>query len=172
MAWKGVDGDSSIWWARREAGVWSSQRNVVGVGTSDSPALAEVGGRLYMFWKGVGDDPRIYYSSRSEADPAWQPQRNLVYAETESGGGVFVQVGTSAGPSLAVSGTRLLVAWKGAADDQGIYFSFFDGTEFTGQIGMEGVGTSQGPAICELDGTLHMVWKGVEGDNSMWWSRL
>ncbi|MFI5530266.1 matrixin family metalloprotease [Kitasatospora sp. NPDC051853] len=172
LAWKGVRGDSSIWFSHFRSGVWAPQRNVNGVGTSDSPALAEFQGRLFMFWKGIDDDPRIYFSSIGDGEQDWRDQRNLVYTVALASGNRTVQVGTSAGPSVAVDGARLAVAWKGAEDDQGIYFSFFDGTAFTGQINMGSVGTSRGPAVGEVDGTLHMVWKGIEEDNSMWWSRL
>ncbi|MFD8320425.1 matrixin family metalloprotease [Kitasatospora purpeofusca] len=172
MAWKGDEGDSSIWWSRLVSGHWASQRSVNGVGTSNSPALAPFQGRLYMFWKGLKGDSRIYYSSISDSDPIWQPQRNLMYADTEAGGGQFVPVGTSEGPSVAADGGRLAVAWKGAGTDPGLYFSFFDGSEFTGQIRMDHAGTSQGPAVAEADGILFAAWKGIEGDDSMWWSKL
>jgi hypothetical protein len=170
MAWKGIEGDSGIYWSRHDATGWESQEKVLGVGTSDSPALVFFNNRLYMFWKGVEDDAHIYYTWRDDINPIWRPQQAVFYAETETGGGVPVFVGTSHGPSVTVDGSRIMLAWKGVEGDPGIYFSLFDGNEFTGQIRVSGVGTSQGPAVYGFDGTLHMAWKGVENDNGIWWT--
>jgi hypothetical protein len=60
---------------------------------------------------------------------------------------------------LVVGGFPITIAWKGAQDDQAIYFSLFDGNEFTGQIAISGVGTSEGPAVCRLSVSTH----GMEG---------
>jgi hypothetical protein len=39
-AWKGVDGDSAIWWSQGDEGItWTPQQPVPGVGTSHGPAL-------------------------------------------------------------------------------------------------------------------------------------
>jgi hypothetical protein len=172
MAWKGVQGDQGIYWSTRSATGWEPQENVRGVGTTGSPVLVVLRDRLYMFWKGIEGDSKVYYSWRSPADPIWHPQRIVAYADTVTAGGVFREIGTSHGPSATVDGDRILLAWKGAGDDKGLYFSLFDGDQFTGQIRMDGAGTTQGPAVCNFRGTTHMAWKGVEDDNVIYWSAL
>jgi hypothetical protein len=62
MAWKGVPGDSGIWFAPFENDEWSGQINVAGVGTSAGPALTTFNGRLYMAWKGIPGDSGLYFS--------------------------------------------------------------------------------------------------------------
>ena len=65
-----------------------------------------------------------------------------------------------------------MLAWKGTEDDSNIWFSLYDGNQFTGQIAVAGVGTSEGPCICNFQGFTHMTWKGIEGDNGIYWSKL
>ncbi|MFE1871807.1 matrixin family metalloprotease, partial [Streptomyces sp. NPDC059496] len=172
MAWQGIPGDDGIYWSRFTAGEWQPQQIVRDVGTSSGPSLVAFQDRLYSFWKGIEGDSNIYYSWFDNANPIWRPQQVVWYADTEVEGGVPVNVGTSDGPSATVHGDRILLAWKGIEGDSGIYFSFFDGKEFTGQIRVRGVGTSRGPAVCTFNGTAHMAWQGVEGDDGIYWSRL
>ena len=56
-------------------------------------------------------------------------------------------VATSYGPSLAVFRNCLYAAWKGADDDQGIYWSSFDGMSWTAQSQMLNRASSHGPAL-------------------------
>ena len=67
-AWQGAVGDDGIWYDVLGNDVlngvtvpeWSSQTNVPGIGTSDSPALAFFNGALHMAWKGVKNDTGIW----------------------------------------------------------------------------------------------------------------
>lgn len=173
MAWKGIRGDQGIYWSTLNPGGWAPQQNIRGVGTSASPALVAFRNRLYMFWKGVEGDQQVYYSWLDDGRGAiWQPQRVVAYADNETSGGVWSNIGGTHGPSATVRGDRILLAWKGVEGDQGIYFSLFDGNEFTGQIRVNGVGTTQGPGVCTVGSFTHMAWKGVEGDNTIYWSTL
>ena len=42
---------------------FSGQTNVVNVGSSSGPALADLNGKLYLAWTGVPGDTRLYFSS-------------------------------------------------------------------------------------------------------------
>ena len=173
MAWKGIEDDQGIYWSRLAATGWEPQRRVDGVGTTHSPTLVVFQDRLFMFWKGVEDDSRVYFSSLGrEPDAAWQPQKNVTYPVNNASGLIFASIGTSRGPSATQHGNRIMLAWKGAQEDQAIYFSLFDGNEFTGQIAISGVGTSEGPAVCRLGGTTYMAWKGVEDDSVIYVSTI
>lgn len=117
---------------------------------------------LYMAWKGMDNDPGIYWSHFDGAQ--WAPQRQV------SG------VGTSFGPALSVhSSDALLMVWKGAGSDESIYFSRFDGANWLPQRRFHGVGTSiatsSGPALSPDEvgtGAGYMAWKGAGGDNSIY----
>ena len=173
MVWKGVSGDSGLYWSRFDGANWSPQANVRGVGTSDGPALVVYQDRLHMFWKGVSGDSNAYHSSLDGGEGAlWQAQRRISYEDAEAGGIVPRDIGTTHGLSATVRGDRVLLAWKGVSGDSGIYFSLFDGQSFTGQIRVAGVGTSQGPTVCDFGGLTHMAWKGIEGDGNIYWSQL
>ncbi|MFD3442784.1 matrixin family metalloprotease [Streptomyces sp. NPDC058685] len=170
MAWKGIGDDPGIYWSQLTGAAWEPQVRVAGVGTTDSPTLVTFLNRLYMFWKGVEDDSHIYYTWQDDLNPIWRPQQAVTYAETATEGGVPVFVGTTHGPSAIIHGNRILLAWKGIESDPGIYYSYFDGSEFTGQVRVNGAGTSQGPGVYSFGGMAHMAWKGVEGDSSIWWT--
>lgn len=63
LAWKGVPGDSSLWFAPFQDGEWFGQISMKDAGTSSGPAIAELDGRLYIVWKGIEDDSGLYWSS-------------------------------------------------------------------------------------------------------------
>jgi hypothetical protein len=172
LAWKGVGDDHGIYWSRLTPGGWEPQKVVRGVGTDHSPALVAFQGRLFMFWKGI-DESRVYFTSRAgDAAAIWGPQQLVQYADIEVNGTVLVPIGSSRGPSVTPHRDQVLLTWKGIEGDQGIYFSFFDGNEFTGQIRVADVGTSEGPGACRIGSFTHMAWKGVEDDNVIYWSTL
>jgi hypothetical protein len=170
MAWKGVDDDQGIYWSSLGASGWEPQQNVTDVGTSHAPALAVFQNRLYLFWRGIEGDDNVYYSWLDSGSSKWRPQQNVAYVDPQSGGAA--SIGCSHGPSATQHGTRLLLAWKGVEDDTSIYFSLFDGSEFTPQSTVSGVGTSQGPGLCGFGGITHMAWRGAEGDNGIYWSTM
>ncbi len=74
-------------------------------------------------------------------------------------------VGTGASPALAACGSQLAVAWRGAGDDQNIWFSVSsDGVHWRAQERVPLAATSSHPSLA-WDGTrLWMAWKGIDGD--------
>jgi hypothetical protein len=71
---------------------------------------------------------------------------------------------------LTVFENRLFAAWKGVHDDQGIYWSSFNGNSWAGQEKINGVGTSQGPSLAVFESRLFAAWKGVHDDQGIYWS--
>ena len=167
MVWKGARNDQGIYHSTSDPTLalgWTPQERSP-FGTTDSPALAEVGPPqetgLLMVWKGIQDDQTLYWS-RSLRDGGWEPQRRLT------------DRGSNAGPAVAAVGNTAMMAWRGAGGDHGIYTSTWDGLEtWTPQVGpLAGAGTSGTPALAVLNGRVYMFWKGVEPDHTVWWSVL
>ncbi|HXI71878.1 MAG TPA: matrixin family metalloprotease [Verrucomicrobiae bacterium] len=164
MAWKGVSGDSGIYWSQFTGSGWLPQEQIQGVGSSHGPCLTQyntsAGGvpstGLFMAWKGVSGDSGIYYSRRQYSN--WDPQRPV------NG------VGTSARPALAEFNGKMYMAWKGVSSDQGIYWSAFDGSNWQAQQNIRGVGTSSGPALLAVGNRLYMFWKGIDGDSHIYYN--
>src|SRR5215472_3870185 len=142
--------------------VWEPQQKIAGVGTSSSPSLAVFGDQHYAAWKGVGNDPGIYWSSFD--GNAWAAQQKIA------------GVGTSGSPTLAVFGDQLYAAWKGFRNDPGIYWSSFygnacfDGNAWADQQRIQGVGTSGSPSLAVFENQLYAAWKGVGKDPGIYWS--
>jgi kumamolisin len=120
------------------------------------PALATLNNKLYMAWKGIERDDRIFYTSFNGSN--WAPQQ------------LIPNIATSSGVALAEFNGKLYMAWKGMEDDQGIYWSEFNGSNWAPQQQVANVGTSTGPRLAVFQGKLYMAWKGLEGDQRLWWS--
>jgi kumamolisin len=120
------------------------------------PGLALFGNKLYMAWKGIEHDQRIWFSSYNGA--GWAPQQSVA------------GIATSCGPSLAVFNGKLYMAWKGMNADEGIWWSSFNGSAWAPQQLVSGVATSTGPALAVFNGKLYMSWKGMLSDERIWWS--
>ncbi len=182
MAWKGAGNDAGIWFSTYEGNGggtgWAPQKPVLGVGTSAAPALAVYNGLLYMAWKGAGDDTGIWFTTGVQADGSinWARQLNVTFFDSQ-GTQQWIPVGTSDRPSLTVYNGQLYMAWKGAGDDEGIWWTSFQSFEGNvpgappgglGQAQVPGVGTTNGPALAAYNGLLYLAWKGAGDDTGIW----
>ncbi len=121
-------------------------------------ALETFNGKLYMVWKGMERDDRVFYSSFD--GNSWQPQKQVP------------GIGSSTGVALAVFQNKLYMAWKGILGDEGIYYTYFDGVNWAPQKLVSGVGTSVGPRLAVLGNNLFMAWKGLEGDQRIFFNQF
>ena len=163
MAWKGIEGDSSIFYSSSTDGThWSDQKIIEGVGTSDTPSLAWDGTLLWMAWVGVPGDSALYYATTNDPT-SWPPNPGLPISN----------VGSSNGPSIAMVPEPMLI-WKGFDDDSTIYFSIFNAGNnppWFEQTPVGGVGTSDRPALVrDISGDPLMVWKGIVDDSNLYFS--
>jgi hypothetical protein len=113
VVWKGRS-DDGLYWSYLSGGKWSPQTYLKS-GTSAGPALAVDGNEvLWAAWKGANADAGIYYKRLlSPTTMQWSDQVNRYFA------------GTSAAPYLASTSkgpTGLMLVWKGAGSDPGIYY--------------------------------------------------
>jgi kumamolisin len=120
------------------------------------PGLAVFNNRLYMAWKGIEHDQRIFWSSFDGAH--WTSQQSVP------------NVATSSGVSLAVFNGKLYMAWKGMNADEGLWWSSFNGSSWAPQQEVPGVASSTGPSLAVFNGKLFMAWKGMVSDQGIWWS--
>lgn len=120
------------------------------------PALAIFNGKLYMAWKGIECDDRIFWSVFNGL--SWTPQQTVP------------GIGSGSGVSLAVFNNQLYMAWRGLGADQRIFWSSFNGIQWSAQQVAPGLGTSTGPRIAAFKNALYMAWKGAEGDQRLFWS--
>jgi hypothetical protein len=174
LAWKGRSSDTAIYWSEfnQATNQWASQQQIRGAGTSDGPALAELDGQLFMFWKGVPGDENIWFSLLDLANPIWKPQRRVEYVDNKASGGISIAIASTQGPSASRRGDAIILAWKGAGDDQTLWTSFFQDGEFSGQIQVPGTSSSIGPSVAQFSGRTFMSWKGRDNDQSIWWTTL
>ncbi len=134
---------------------WDTVRNVPGGGTSTGPSVAFFRNAVHMVWKGIEGDFGIYHTVFAGGLP--QPPKGVP------------GVGTRTRPAVAVYRDRLCMAWRGI-DDQDIWFSRYDGSNWTPQARVPGVGTSASPALAVVDDRLVMVWKGTGTHEDVWFS--
>ena len=108
-------------------------------------------------WKGVGNDQNIYFGWGGDSDQYKLNDR-----------------GTSTGPVL-VNYFGTLMVWKGAFNDQQIWYSrqtHIDGVSWDMQRAVPGVGTSSGPSIAVFRNKLYMAWKGIFDDQGIYFTAL
>ncbi len=122
-------------------------------GSKSGPHLINHRSSVYAFWRGVGSDAGIYYSSFDGS--TWQPQRKIP------------NVGSSEKPVIISKDQRLYMVWKGVGRDGGIYMTYSNDHGFTWQPQKKlngssggGIGTNRTPAIAFWNSRLYVVWKG------------
>ncbi len=109
-----------------EVSIVTTQKRIKGVGTSGRPAAANLGDSIYLAWKGVADDPGVYWATFDGNN--WSAQATI--------GGHF---GTAVGPAVAVLNDQVHMAFRGVAqigdqlvDDQRIYEGQLHGDNYWG----------------------------------------
>jgi Matrixin len=180
MAWRGIDNDDAIYWSSLDGDIWSPQKPIPGFGSLHGPTLTTGFSRtrpdgvpvsgLFMAWDGVPGDDAIYFAQN--LDPAFSDWTNQQRIDG---------VGTSDRPALALFyqlinrddrelKPRMHMAWKGIPGDNSIYWSSFDGNNWSPQVQIRGRGTSHGPALAVLGNKLYMFWKGIEDDSNVYYA--
>ena len=126
------------------------------LGIAYPPALATFNNQLFMAWKGLEFDERLFFSSYNGTSWAAQQQIPGVWSST--------------GPALAVFQNKLYMAWKGMGNDQSMWWTSFNGATWAAQQQIPGVASSTGPRLAVFNNTLYMAWKGMEDDQRLWWT--
>jgi hypothetical protein len=135
-------------------------KNVTTLTSSTGPALASHGGKLFLAWKGSGND-------------------NLNLALSADDGGSFVGTRTfpdtsSHSPAIASHEGRLFYAWKGSGNEQLNVARVILIGNTSGASGIESLEnkvvltdfSTQPPALGSHLGQLFVAWKG-EGDDNL-----
>jgi hypothetical protein len=95
----------------------------------------------------------------------WQVQQRIAYNTVEAEGIGSESIGTSAQLAATTRGDTIVLAWKGAREDKGIYFSRLRNGEWSGQINIPNIGSATGPALANFNGRLELAWRGDNDTN-------
>jgi hypothetical protein len=166
VAWKG-SGNDNVNVAKAQAttllgidGVEGvEEKAVLGETTDRSPTLASHNGRVFLAWRGSGND-----------------QLNLAFSD--DGGRTFKGTRTLSdssdhAPALASHAGRLLLAWTGRGNDKLNVAKVVLFANTAGGFGIEGLEdkvvldetSSDAPALASNQGRLFLAWKGSGNDN-------
>lgn len=135
---------------------WTNIQALTDYGSTHTPAIAATqGGKLILYWKGIKEDEKIWYS-QSENGIDWSYQVTLPNAFSTNSPFLLNtwQSGTVGRP--------LIIGWKGAGKETKIYYT---GTYNDNINSIEGAGTSTSPAMSffTVEGgsgtTLYAAWK-------------
>lgn len=146
MVWKAAGSDQTIWYSEVDPFYvtlpgkiqqenylhWNKPKQISGMMSSYRPALAVYGDKLFMAWKGKGNEHQLWFRTATAKTMNNFPLiRKLDWTEqsrvfpTDSG------MGSTHGPALAVVDNKLIMVWKGKitgqTDDPKIWFSKYDG---------------------------------------------
>ena len=136
MAWKGI-GETNLWVSRSDHGVnWTPQARVFGAASTDGPALAWDGSKLWMAFTGIAGDNNLYWTacSDSSADFAQAFSKVLPVPDT----------GSSIGPAMTIFNGWPLLVWRGIGGDTGLYYSTYGPGGWAAQNLVGGVGSTTG----------------------------
>jgi len=120
------------------------------------PALLVFNSKLYMVWKGMERDDRVFFSSFDGT--SWVAQQQVP------------GIGSSTGVAAALFGNKLFAAWKGVLGDERIFYTSFNGASWAPQTQVPGVATSTGPRVAVFNNKVYMAWKGAMGDQRIFWT--
>ena len=132
----------------------SVRKTVLGDTSPVSPSIASLNGRLYIAWKGDGNDHlNVMYSSDNGANFG----NKLVSGET-----------SPQAPSLCVHNNNLYIAWKGDGNDNlNVAIVNQAGNAITGFSNKVTLGDTSPltPVLASLNGRLYIAWRGDGNDN-------
>jgi hypothetical protein len=155
LAWKGA-GNDNLNLTLSSDGSSFGGKHTFEDSSDRGPALAEHGGRLFMAWKGSGNENL-------------NVARIQLWSDSQGGFGVegidqkvTLDDTTEQSPGLATAADRLLLAWKGAGNDQlNAIYSEDGGGSFVGKVTYDDA-SDMGPALA-AGGAIG--WKGSGNEN-------
>jgi hypothetical protein len=165
LAGRGVFQDESLGWSFfDETGVVGGE----GLGdraTAARPALAWFKDKLYMAWRGPGNDQDLFWATLKlqigQPQP-WSSQR-----------GPLDKRASLTGPALMAFHGTLYMAWRGAGDDRRLFWATFDEDAQNWnpqqQVG-ENFASSFGPALAVFQDRMYMAWNGAKDDQNLYWT--
>jgi hypothetical protein len=168
VIYKGFGSDTGIYVANSpdsnlsNGGAWRLTRMNPAINTSATPGAVSFAGGLYVFYKGSGDDSRIYLA---------QPEGGNILA----GGFWNAQplnpaINTSTAPEAAVFNNTLYMFYKGAGGDANIYIArakegkVFDGNSWEAARLNSGINTTAAPKPVVVGNSLYLFYRGLEGN--------
>ena len=125
-------------------------------GVGMAPGLAVFENKLFMAWKGIEHDQRIWWSSFDGAQ--WAPQQSVA------------GVATSCGVSLAVFAGKLYMAWKGMNRRRRHLVLGLQRRGVGAAAERGGRRHQHRPVAGRLRRKLFMAWKGMVSDQRIWYS--
>jgi len=96
--------------------------------------------------------------------------RVVIGDDCTANGNVTLAAGESKTCSITNIGPEPFLAWKGASNDQAIYYTTGDGTTWATQQVIPNVGTSVGPSVTVYNGKLFLAWKGASNDQQIFYT--
>ncbi len=129
--WRGPLWDQGTYFATFDGTDWSGSApgsaygEIPSITSSTGPSIAVLNGELYAMFCGIGDDPRMWYTT-SQDGVNWQ------------GGTYIPDLVTSDGPTVATFDDQVFAVWKNATD-QTIQCASFDGAHWTAQPSLPGL---------------------------------
>jgi hypothetical protein len=162
LAWKGSGNDklnvAQVILFASTAGAFGIEglkaKVTLGEMSKAGPALISHSGRLFLAWKGSGNDKL-------------NVAKVILFASTAGTFGIEgleakVTLGemSQAGPALASHDGRLFLAWKGIDDKINLMFSDDAGATFRSKKTL-GETSSHAPALTSQNGRLFLTWKGL-----------
>lgn len=157
-------GDSGwVWCASTSDGAsWSEDALIPNsgnaYGTSGGPALAVYNNKLYCIREGRGNSGQLYWATfdgTKWSEDKILPNKNSPY-------------GTSGRPGLAVFDNKLFCINEGRGDSGELYWSAFDGTNWSGDNLLPCSGTSGPPALAVYNNKLYCIREGKGGSGWTW----
>lgn len=142
---------------------------VPGVGTSAAPAavIAPNGKSVFLAWKGLGNDQRIFWTQTTKLAPDSVTGQYSFSPSPQSEAGDFR---TTDAPALASFHGNVYMAWKGEAGDHAIYWSVWDGASWQPQTKVQAE-TTISPALVATHDAIFLVFQG-KSDKNIWWAML
>ncbi len=133
--------------------------------TSGRPALAWLGDKLYMAWRGPRDEQQLYWATLQlqHGQPGeWSEQH-----------GPLPQRGSLYGPALQTLHGVLYMCWRGVNDDHDLYWARFD--EAVQQWApQQRVGdpfaSLFAPALAVFKDRMYLAFRGAKDDQGLHWT--
>jgi hypothetical protein len=163
MLYRG-DEEPDIYFSSYDAVTWSGNKKISDVSdispkTSQSPAVANYGGQLYILYRG-DEEPDIYLMTFNGAK--WAVNKRI--SEISD-----INPKTATSPALAVFNNLLYVLYRGR-EETDIYVTTFNGVVWSGNKRISEISgidpkTETSPAVAVFKGRLYMLYRGHDRDD-------
>ena len=158
---QGANNDGQLWYSYYDGRNWSGETQVHNLGMSGSPSAVLWAGGITVFHQGANNNGQLWYTFSPDGKSWGTTQTDTQYPGS---------LGMSGSPSAVVYNGLLYVFHQGGHDNGQLWYSYYDGTNWSADTQVHNLGMSGSPSAVLWAGGITVFHQGFHDNGELWYT--